>query len=316
MSRPAQPLNNQLVVLFGGGGFVGTKVAQELLARGARLRVVCRHPDKAYTLKPLANLGQIQLVRADITRTDLLPGLVAGADAVVNLVGAFTGDLDRIHVQAPGALAAAASAAGVRAFVQVSANGADAGSPVDYARTKAEGEAAVLAAFPRATVVRPSVIFGSDDKFINLFAGLIASAPVLPVFVPGARLQPVFVDDVAGAIANALSDPARFGGKTFELVGPEVVTMLELNQRIAAAAGRQPLFVPLPDLAATVFAALPLTPISRDQLALLKAGNVGSGLPGLSVLGITAHPLGLFLDRWLVRYRKHGRFGDRRGLAG
>ncbi|MFV4641047.1 sugar nucleotide-binding protein, partial [Mycobacterium tuberculosis] len=104
-------------------------------------------------------------------------------------------------------------------------NGADAGSAVDYARTKAEGEAAVLAAFPGATVVRPSVIFGPDDKFVNMFAGLIAMAPVLPVFAPEARLQPVFVDDVACAIANALADPEQFGGKTFELVGPEVVTM-------------------------------------------------------------------------------------------
>ena len=229
MSRREKPLANQLVVLFGGAGFVGTHLAQELLARGARLRVVSRRPDMAYTLKPLANLGQIQLVRADLTQTDLLPGLVAGADAVVNLVGAFAGDLDRFHVKAPGALAAAAQAAGVRAFVQVSANGADAGSPVDYARTKAEGEAAVLGAFPRATVVRPSVIFGPDDNFINLFAGLIAIAPVLRVFAPEAKLQPVFVDDVACAIANALADPAKFGGKTFELVGPEVVTMLELN---------------------------------------------------------------------------------------
>ena len=316
MSRPAAPLSNQLVVLFGGDGFVGTHLAQELLARGARLRVVSRHPDKGYTLKPLANLGQIQLVRADLTQTDLLPGLVAGADAVVNLVGAFAGDLDRVHVKAPGALAAAAAAAGARAFVQVSANGADAGSPVDYARTKAEGEAAVLAAFPGATVVRPSVIFGPDDKFINMFAGLIASAPVLPVFAPEARLQPVFVDDVACAIANAVADPGRFAGKTFELVGPEVVTMLELNQRIARAAGRSPLFAPLPDAVATLIAALPLTPISRDQLALLKAGNVSTGLPGLSVLGVSARPLGLFLERWLVRFRKHGRFGDRRGLAG
>lgn len=148
MSRPAEPLSGQLVVLFGGAGFVGTHLAQELLSRGARLRVVSRHPDKAYTLKPLANLGQIQFVRADIAQTDLLPGLVAGASAVVNLVGAFAGDLDKVHVKAAGALASAARAAGVQAFVQVSANGADAGSPVDYARTKAEGEAAVLNSFP------------------------------------------------------------------------------------------------------------------------------------------------------------------------
>jgi NADH dehydrogenase len=310
-----QTLSRKLVVLFGGDGFIGAHVAQELLARGARLRVVSRHAERVYRLKPLANLGQVQFVRADITRTD--PALlVAGADAVVNLVGAFTGDLDALHVRAPAAIAAAARAAGASAFVQVSANGANADSPVDYARTKAEGEAAVLAAFPAATILRPSVVFGPDDNFINLFAGLIAAAPVMPVFCPEAKLQPVFVDDVAQAVANAAADPQAFGGKTFELVGPEVVTMRELNQRIADAQCRKRLFAELPDFVSGIIAALPGTPISRDQITLLKAGNVGSGRPGLKALGIAARPLGLFLDRWLVRYRKHGRFGDRRGLAG
>ena len=302
-------------VLLGGGGYLGGHVAQELLARGARLRIICRHPERAFKLKPLANLGQIQFVRADVTRSGLAAGLVSGADAVVNLVGAFKGDLDALHVRAAGALAAAAKAAGAGAFVQVSANGADAHSEVDYARTKADGEAAVLAAFPSATILRPSVIFGSDDQFINLFAGLIEMAPVLPVFAPEARLQPVFVDDVAQAIANALSDPARLGGKTYELVGPEVVTMLELNERIAAAQCRKRLFAPLPEFAASILAALPGVPVSRDQLALLRAGNVSTGLPGLKALGVTARPLGLYLDRWMVRYRNHGRFGDKRGLA-
>ncbi|MBC2667217.1 complex I NDUFA9 subunit family protein [Novosphingobium flavum] len=307
-------LSGKLVVLVGGDGFIGSHAAQELLGRGARLRVICRHPERAVKLRPLANLGQIQFVRADVTKTDAAK-LVAGADAVVYLAGSFTGDLDALHVRAPAALAAAASAAGASAFVLGSANGADANAATDYARTKGEGEQAVLAAFPKATVLRPSVVFGPDDKFINMFAALIASAPVLPVFCPEAKLQPVFIDDVAQAVASALPDPARFGGKTFELVGPEVVTMLELNQRIAAGEGRKPLFAPLPEIVSTVIAAVPGTPISSDQLALLRAGNVGTGLPGLKALGVTARPMGLFLDRWLVRYRKHGRFGDKRGLA-
>lgn len=309
-------LNGQLVVLIGGDGYFGTHVAQELLSRGARLRVVSRRTEKAFKLKPLANLGQIQFVRADVTRSDLHGALVAGADAVVNLAGAFTGDLEALHVRAAGSLAAAAAAASARAFVQVSANGADAASRVAYARTKAAGEAAVLAAFPAATILRPSVIFGPDDQFINMFAGLIASAPVLPVFAPEARLQPVFVDDAAEAVATALANPERFGGQTFELVGPEAMTMLDLNQRIARAQGRSTLFAPLPDAVAGLIAALPLTPISRDQLALLKAGNVGTGLPGLAELGIAARPLGLYLDRWMVRFRQHGRFGTKRSTAG
>lgn len=316
MSRQDDPLFNKLVLLMGGDGFFGTRVAEELLRRGARLRVASRHGERAFRIKPLGTLGQVQLVRADICRTEHHAALVAGVDAVVNLVGAFTGDLDRLHVRAPASLAAAAQAAGVAAFVQVSANGADAGSRVDYARTKAEGEAAVLAAFPRATIVRPSILFGPDDAFVNMFAGLIASLPALPVFAPEARLQPVFVDDAAAAVANALADPAKLGGKTFELVGPEVLTMLELNRKIADAQGRKRLFAPLPDAVAGLIAALPGTPISRDQLALLRAGNVSTGLPGLKALGVTARPLSLFLDRWLVRYRVHGRFGDKRGLAG
>lgn len=315
-SDNAGALSGKLVVLFGGAGYFGAHVAQELLARGARLRIACRHPERAFKLKPLANLGQIQLVRADIAQTDRLPALVAGADAVVNLVGAFTGDLDLLHVKAPGALAAAASAAGVGAFVHVSANGADPASPVDYARTKAEGEAAVLAAFPKATILRPSILFSADDKFVNMFAGLIAAFPVLPVFGPTARLQPVFVDDAAEALTNALANPGKFGGKVYELVGPEVLTMLELNQRIAKAEGRTRLFAELPDAVSSVIAAIPGSPITRDQWLLLKAGNVSAGLPGLKALGVTARPLGLFLDRWLVRFRKHGRFGDKRELAG
>lgn len=316
MPRPSDPLTGQLVVLIGGDGYFGTHIVQELLARGARLRVVSRHPEKAFKLKPLGNLGSLQSIRADITQFETHAGLIAGAAAVVNLAGAFAGDLERLHVQAAGSLAAAATAAGVSAFVQVSANGADPQSPVDYARTKAQGELAVLAAFPQATIIRPSVIFGSDDQFINMFAGLIAMAPVLPVFAPEARLQPVFVDDAAIAVAHALGNPGEFGGKTFELVGPEAMTMLSLNERIATALGRKRLFVPLPDVIASAIATLPLTPISRDQLALLKAGNVSTGLPGLSALGVEARPLDLFLDRWMVRFRKHGRFGDRRGMAG
>ena len=324
MASNSDSLFGKLIVLTGGGGFFGAHVAQELLERGARLRVVCRHPERAFRLRALANLGQIQFVRADITRLEALPALVAGADGVVNLVGSFTGDLDMLHVTAPAALAAAAKAAGAGAFVQVSANGADAASPVDYARTKAEGEAAVLAAFPKATILRPSILFGQDDAFINMFAGLISRLPVLPIFGPAAKLQPVFVDDAAAALANALTnvftDPAKFGGKTYELTGPEVITMGELNRRIAAAQGRSPLFAELPDalsgLIASVTGWLPFAPLNSDQWALLQAGNVSAGLPGLKALGVTGRPLGLFLGRWMVQYRKHGRFGDRRGLAG
>ena len=302
-------LRGQLVVLVGGGGFLGRHVAQELLSHGCRLRIASREIQRAWRVKPLANLGQVQFARVDITDTARLGALCAGADAVVNLVGAFTGDLDAVQGKGVGALAAAASDAGARAFVQISAIGADAGSSVAYARTKAEGEAAVLAAFPGATVLRPSVIFGPDDNFLNMF-GRLCALPVLPVFAPEAKIQPVFVDDVALAVLAALAHPAAHGGKTYELGGTEALTMLEFTRRIAAAADRSPLIVPLPDAVAGLIAALPLTPISRAQFALLKAGNVVSGaLPGLAELGVRARPMGLFLDRWMTQYREHGRFG-------
>ncbi len=307
-------LRGKQVVLLGGSGFFGRHLAGELLARGARLRIASRRPERAYGLKTLGNLGQVQLVRCDVTQADQLAAALAGSDAVVNLVGAFAGDLDALQGRGAGRIAQAARSAGAGAFVQISAIGADPESEVAYARTKGEGEAEVLAAFPGATILRPSLLFGPDDAFTTMFAGLIARLPALPVFGPQARLQPVFVDDAARAVAAALGDPLRHGGKTFEIAGPEVITMLALHQRLAAAQGRQRLFVELPDFVSSAFATLtgwlPGAPLSRDQWALLSAGNVASGkLPGLKQLGVDAHPLGLFLDAWMVRFRKHGRFG-------
>lgn len=313
-------LEGKLIVLVGGTGFFGTHLAQELLARGARLRVGSRHPERAFTVKPLGNLGQTQTVALDVTKPHTLAVAFTGADAVVNLVGAFAGDLDAVQGRGAGVVAAAARAAGASAFVHVSAIGADAESPVAYARTKAAGEAAVLAAFPTAAIVRPSVLFAQDDTFINLFAGLIAAFPVIPVFGPTAKLQPVFVDDAAAAVAAILAAPAAHAGRTFELGGPEAITMAELNRRIARAQGRERVFVELPDAVsgtiATLTGWLPGAPLSRDQWHLLQQGNVVSGtLPGLADLGVTARPLALFLDRWMVRFRKYGRFGTKTRAA-
>lgn len=306
-------LDGMLVALVGGSGFFGTHLAQELLARGARVRVCSRHPERSFRLKPLGGLGQTQFVATDVTKPNTVAKALTGVDAVVNLVGAFTGDLDSLQGKGVGRVAEAAKAAGAKAFVHVSALGADGSSDVPYARTKAEGEAAVLAAFPSATVVRPSILFGEDDNFLNMFGGLV-KLPVLPVFGPDAKLQPVFVDDAAEAVANALADPLAHGGKTYELAGPEVVTMGELNRRIAKAAGRSPVLVELPDAVSGAFAAmtgwLPGAPMSTDQWKLLKAGNFATGtLPGIDSLGVSARPLGLFLDRWMTQYRKFGRFG-------
>jgi NADH dehydrogenase len=315
-ARNGKELFGKLVTVLGGSGFFGKHLAQELLARGARLRIASRNPERAFRLKPLGNLGQVQFVRCDITRPETLGPALVGADAVVNLVGAFTGDLDALQGKGLGRVAEAARALDVAAFVHVSAIGSDAESRADYARTKAEGEQAVRAAFPSATILKPSLLFGPDDNFVNMFAGLIAGFPALPVFGPEAKLQPLFIDDAAEAVALVLADPAAHGGKTYEIAGPEVLTMLELNERIAAAQHRKRIFVPLPDAIAKAIAILPGTPISSDQYALLQAGSVAAPkAPGLKQLGITPRPLGLFLDRWMVRYRKHGRFGDKLGAS-
>lgn len=304
------PLDGKLVVLFGGSGFFGTHAAQALLERGARLRLASRHPEDGFSLKPLANLGQLQFARCNILDEQSVAACIEGADAVVNLVGAFEGDLMKLMGDGAGRIARLAAKEGAAAMVQISAIGADADSPSGYARAKAEGERQVRAAFPHATILRPSILFAEEDEFINMFAGLIRTFPVLPVFAPHAKLQVLYVDDAAEAIAAALADPRKHGGEIYEIAGPEPITMLELNRRIAEAQNRKRRFVELPDAVSRLFASLPGAPMGLDQWLMLQEGNTPSGgYPGLKQLGIEPRPLGLFLDRWMVRYRKQGRFG-------
>ena len=303
-------LDDKMVVLIGGDGFVGTHVAQDLLDRRVRLRVAGRSPAKAMRLRPLADLGQLQFVRCDVRDRRSLEMALRGSDAVVYLVGTFAGDQRALQADGAGYAAEIARAEGAESFVYVSAIGAD---PEDresgYAATKGEGEQMVLDAFPGATIVRPSIMFGEDDRFITMFADLISTFRVLPVFGPDARIQPLWVDDAAEAIAHALADRAAHGGRTYELAGPEVITMEDLHRRIAEAQGRKRTLVRMPDSLSGLFASLPLTPMNSDQWLLLKRGSVASGkLPGLRELGVTPKPLSLFLDRWMVRYRRHGRF--------
>ena len=307
-------LNGKLVVLMGGSGFLGNYVAQALLERGARVRIASRNPDKAFKLKPLANLGQIQFARCNAADRASVERSIAGADAVVNLIGAFDGNLRRLMGEAPGWMAEAAASTGARAFVHVSAIAPEPNedAEIEYAAAKRLGEKQVLAAFPKATILRPSIVFGKDDKFINMFAGLISNLPVLPVFAPDAKLQPVYVDDVAEAAVRALEQPDVFGGKIYELGGPEQLSMMDINRAIAEAQYRDRSFLPMPDAISAIFAALPGTPMGSDQWELLKSGNVVSGdHPGFDKFGISPRPLSLFLDKWMVQYRKHGRFNER-----
>jgi NADH dehydrogenase len=306
-------MKDKLVTIFGGGGFLGRQVAQALMARGARVRVAQRDLATALRVKPLGALGQTQFVAADIRKIESVARAIHGSDIVVNLVGILAGDFEAFHHRGAANVAKAAAQAGVDALVHISAIGADAESPSTYGRSKAAGEAAVRAAFPRATIIRPSIIFGPEDQFLNRFAGIIGSpAPVIPVIGGATKFQPVYVGDVAQAIANAAEQPDAHGGKTFEVAGPQVMTMKEINGWIANAIGRDKPLVDVPGAVASLLALLPGGPITRDQLAMLGRDNVAaSDAEGLQALGVAPTPLGAVADKWMVRYRRHGRFAGR-----
>lgn len=309
-------MQDKLVTIFGGGGFLGRYVAQALLDRGARLRLAERDPAKAIHIKPLGGLGQTQFIAADITKPTTLSRAAEGADAVINLVGILKGHFYKVHTEGSGNVAKAAADAGAGALVQISAIGADPKSPSAYGRSKSEGEAAVIEAFPKATIIRPSIIFGPEDQFINRFAQMIRMAPAVPVIGGKTKFQPVYATDVGKAIALAALDPGKFGGKTFELGGPQVMSMAEINQWIAKAIGRHRSFIEVPDMLAGMLADatgwLPGAPITSDQWKMLQSDNVVSaGAKGLSAFGIDPTPLSAVAPAWLVQYRKHGRFGTR-----
>ena len=307
-------MRDAIVTVFGGGGFVGRYAVQELLdgGQGFRVRLAQRQPRDAWFLRPLGALGQTQFLAADVRKPATIERAVAGADAVLNLVGSFE---NMAAVQADGArnIARAAAAAGVRTLVHISAIGADPQSPSAYGRTKGEGEAAVRAAFPGATILRPSIVFGREDAFTNRFAGML-KLPVVPVVRGDTRFQPVFVADLAKAIEQSIADPQRHAGKTYEIGGPEAISMRDLLGRLAEWTGQRPHFVDLPDAVAGGMARLtgwaPGAPITWDQWLMLQQDNVvASEAEGLEAFGITPTPLAAVAPGWLVRYRRQGRFG-------
>lgn len=303
-------MQGKLITVFGGGGFLGRYVAQALLGQGARLRIAGRNANSANHIKPLGNLGQVQLMEADIRKPASVQRAVMDADAVVNLVGSFA-DMDAVQNIGAGIVAQAAADAGVGALVHISAIGADAQSDAEYGQSKAGGEAAVHAAFPAAVILRPSIVFGREDQFINRFAGLIRMLPVVPVIGAATKFQPVFAGDVAKAVAAAL---VHQDGRVLELGGPEIFSMMELNRWIAKAIGRDPLFVDVPDIAAKMLAKgtgwMPGAPITDDQFKMLGRDNVVTGTDGLAAYGIVPTPLDVIAADWLNIYRKHGRFGS------
>lgn len=303
---------DRLITLFGGAGFIGRYVAQALYAQGARVRIAAREPKRAYFLKPLGGLGQTQFVRADVTDPASVAAALSGADAAINLVGVLKGDFQTLHVNGARNVAEAAAAAGLDALVQVSAIGADPESESAYGRSKGEGEAAVRATFPGATLARPSIVFGAEDDFVNKFARMAQWLPAVPVIRAGWKVQPVFAADLGKALAAAALDPGAHGGKTYDLTGPQVLTMHELNEWVARAIGRNRAVFDIPDAIARpmvrITGWLPGAPMTWDQWLMLQVDNVSTGLPGFEAFDLRGTPLAAVAETWLTSYRRHGRF--------
>lgn len=309
-------LDGKLVCIFGGGGFLGRYISQQLLNRGARVRIAERNIKNAMHIKPLGNLGQVQFASADITKPESVTKAVQGCDIVINLVGILKGDFERIHVDGARNVAEACAAAGCSSMLHMSTIGADLHSPSQYGQSKARGEDAVRNAFPGAITVRPSIVFGREDGFINRFAGMISLLPIIPVIGGDTKFQPVFVGDVANAVTQALDNATQSAGKIFELGGPERITMRELNQRIANMTGREPAFFDVPDFAAKMLATftgfLPGAPITLDQFKMLQNDNIVSKHAlGLEALEVSPTPLATVARGWMDQYTEHGRFGAR-----
>jgi NADH dehydrogenase len=313
--------NGALVTIYGGSGFLGRNVVRALAKTGARMRVAVRRPDLAGHLQPLGGVGQITPVQANVRFPDTLIAPAEGADAVVNLVGilAPSGKQTFKAVQDDGArhVAEAARKVGAKAMVHVSAIGADPNSPAAYARTKAAGEQAVREVFPEAVILRPSVVFGPEDQFFNRFAALARLSPALPLIGGGrTKLQPVFVGDVAKAVQAALTGTAA-PGSTYELGGPEIMTLKEVMQRVLAYTMRRRLLVNLPfpiaKLQGALLQLLPNPPLTLDQVRLLQTDNVVSEeakreARTLEGLGIEPVAVEAVVPDYLEQYRPRGQF--------
>jgi NADH dehydrogenase len=314
-----------VVTLFGGSGFIGSQAVRALARRGWRIRVAVRNPVLAIEIQPLGDPGQIQFMRCDITNPADVAQAVRGADAVVNLVGVLHDaggkrGFDAVHTEAAKTIAEAAKAAGVERLVQISAIGADAASPSAYGRTKAQAEAAVRAVYPDAVILRPSLVFGAGDSFLNRFAAMATMAPALPLIGGGeTRFQPVYVGDVAEAIARGVTR-ADAVGRTYELGGPSLYTFREVLELVRRETGRDRMLVSVPFIVAKPLGSLlqlsrfvGLTPpLTRDQVLMLEKDNVAAADAfGLSDLGID-YPAGMaaIAPSYLWRYRVGGQFAE------
>lgn len=317
-------MRGKLVTVFGGSGFIGRYVVRALCKSGARVRVAMRRPHLGAELRICGDVGQVQVVQANVRDPASVARALDGADAAVNLVGLLfeKGRQTFDDVQAAGAanVAAAAKAAGISAFVQMSAIGADPASKSAYGRTKAQAEAAVRDAFPAATILRPSIVFGPEDDFFNRFADMAKMAPALPLIGGGVtRFQPVFVGDVAAAVVAALGEPSA-AGKTYELGGPRIYSFRELLEFIMRETARPRILVNLPfpiaqllgKVTDAVFRFNPFAgpPLTGDQVEMLKTDNVvADGSLTLADLGVAPlETVEAITPSYLYRFRPYGQF--------
>jgi uncharacterized protein YbjT (DUF2867 family) len=312
-----------LVTVFGGSGFIGAQVVRALAKRGLRVRIAVRRPGVAYRVRTLGDVGQIEVVQANLRNPASIGRALDGAEACINLVGVLYEQgrqrFQTLHTKGAEEVASACVARGITNFVQMSALGADPESASRYARTKGLGEQAVRALIPSAVIIRPSVVFGVDDSLFNRFAALASLLPVIPLPGGGStRFQPVFVGDLAAAIANAVTDRSA-AGRTFEIGGPKVYTYRELMQLTLTEIHKSRFLLPLPWPVAGLLGALselptrllPIAPVlTADQVQMLKFDAVPApGAPGLKALGVDAPTSAeAILPTYMYRFRRGGQF--------
>ncbi len=311
------------VAVLGGAGFVGRYVVKRLAARGDIVAVGCRNAENARFLRPMGDVGQVGLVNLAIDDEAVLPAFLAGNGALVNTVGILRESgrqrFDLVHHTAPARLARLAREAGMERLIHLSALGADLRSTSAYSRSKAAGEQAVRDAFPTATILRPSIVFGPEDRFFNRFAALAMLSPVMPLIGGGEnRVQPVYVGDVADAVLRCLDDPAT-AGRTYELGGPKVYTFRALMELLLAEIRRKRLLITLPfalaSLQARLMSLLPAPPLTVDQVEMLKSDNiVSSGELSLATLGIAPVAVEAILPTYLDRFRRGGWYERQRAV--
>lgn len=313
----------KLVTIYGGSGFLGRYVARRMAKAGWRVRVAVRRPNEALFVRPYGAVGQVEPVFCNIRDDASVAAAMAGADAVMNCVGTFDkggpNNFEAVQHQGAARIARIAAASGVTRLVHVSAIGADPEGASLYAQSKAKGEAAVLAAFPRAVILRPSVIFGAEDNFFNRFARMTRLGPVLPVVGAATRFQPVYVDDVAQAAELGLTGKAKPG--IYELGGPDVASFRALMEEMLEVIHRRRLILNLPFWAAGIMAALldagsaltirliPNRILTRDQVRSLRSDNVvAEGAKGFKALGIKPAAMAAVLPDYLWPYRPSGQY--------